>query len=705
MSLNNVKDKCIDGFYKVKSYWHKAPTGYEVSYKEVTNFTVGFGSIGIASVLVQWTSLAVTMPLMLSYFKASSGIIFILTMVAALIGLMRAPILSMIIDNSNSNNGKFKPFLIWSCTICCICFMVIPFIPQAWNSINIFSFTMPAIPLFGITETSAISMSVGLLLMFILMQVGTFIHTLFVQCMTGIENTITSVAQERSNITAIKNLISNLPNSLVNILMPAFAAILFTDGMKDVRIYRIFFPIVAIIAVVCAVVMYKGTNERMVINKRHKNKVKFWQGAKELSKNKYFWIITAFTVLSGIRGGANIYLYICNYSIGGKLGSTILAICNMVLNNAFIPGLLLGPMLVKKFGKAKVLNTSNILFVTMVVLQLVFIQAGNAGSFLILFGIFFQNLAGSVSFVSAIMTSDVLDYQQYKTNKRQEGFWHNYSNFILTFVGIFTAILTPLFLSFAGIGFGEVLDDVLQDVVIREKAYMNLTYLALIGGVLCIIPMMFYDLTEYKHRNIVRALRVRKAIENYQDGVLEDYDLICLKEVLDYLVHLKEFEGRTDLSKKEIKELKSAHYITEEMEKYDASEIEEMMTKYDEAKERYDDMLEQDRLANLKRNIELEEKILAFKTNNAAKKVVSNNAKMEKKSAKNGTDYTPEVFDEEAYVAEQIAKSRFMKDKDQLAKLRSTEIQEITEDVVEVQNEETEVSDDEISKSSDDDKE
>lgn len=603
-----MKEKLVDGFYKIKSYWRKPPAGYDVPYKEITSFTVGFGSYGIMSVLIQWTGLAINMPLMLYHFKASTGIIFLLGMVGSLIGLIRAPILSMIIDNSNSKHGKFKPFILWTCAFCCICFCLIPFIPYSWSDISVFSINMPAMPIFGVKEASSVTLSVGLLVMFVLMQIGTCVHQLFTQVMTGIENTISTVAQERSGIVAIKNLISNLPNSLVNIVLPLIASA-FALGMKDVRIYQISFPLIAVIAFGFAVVMFRGTKERAVVNKKHKNKVGFWKGAKALSKNKYFWMLAIFSIFSGLRGGANIYMWICTYSVPPSTGAILMSICNMVLNNAFIPGLLLGPWLVKKFGKAKVMTTSNICFAIMVALQLAMIY----NPYVTLVGIFFQNLSLSVSFVSSLMTSDVLDYQQYKSNIRLEGFWHNYSAFILTFAGIFTAILSPLFLSFGGVAFGAPIDEVLQDSTIRMNAYRYTTYLAIIGGVLSIVPMLFYDLTEYKHRNIIRGLKVRKAAENLADNALEDNDILYMKEVLDYITEVKSYEGATGLSKKQIKEIKSSHYVFEEIAKYDESLFDNVLKFYDEAYARNVIRVEQERLDGLGRNIEFEEKITALK--------------------------------------------------------------------------------------------
>ncbi len=81
-------------------------------------------------------------------------------------------------------------------------------------------------PVFGVAA-SHIDVTVGTAVMFLLIQLGTFFYTLLTQCLQGIEQTISPVSQERANIGAFKGLISNLPSSIVNIIIPLVAGIFF----------------------------------------------------------------------------------------------------------------------------------------------------------------------------------------------------------------------------------------------------------------------------------------------------------------------------------------------------------------------------------------------------------------------------------------------------------------------------------------------
>ncbi len=528
----NVKVKIKNGISLLKKHWKTPPDGYYVNYKEFLNLALGSGSLSFLSVIISWTTIAINIPMMISYFKVSTGFIFVAGIVASLFGLVRAPILSMMIDNSNSKKGKFKPFLLWSSILTALSFTFIPFIPQSWVGNILFAFDIPAIPVFAVAA-SHIEVSLGSLVMFLLVQIGTFFYTLLSQCLTGIEQTVSPVSQERANIGAFKGLICNIPSSVVNIIIPLVAGIVFAsskDPMNNIELYRWAFPLCGIGGVLFVFFTYFGVEERVVVHKEYVAKVKFSEGAKQLFGNKYFWIITIFNIAVGIRGNINMYLWICNYGIGGQKGAFALTVCNMLLNNALVPGMLVGPWMIKKLGKRNVMMISTVGFTVMAFMQLFTLKS----PYLMLVAIFFQNLFNGLSYISNIMVSDVLDYQQWKTGKRLEGFWQNCLSFVMTFCGLFTSALMPLFMSFGGVGFGDNIDIALKDSTIMYGTFRSVTWLGIIASVLCVIPIMFYDLSEKKHANYIRALRIRAIVENYKNNELSEEDLLKFKDIVNY---------------------------------------------------------------------------------------------------------------------------------------------------------------------------
>lgn len=526
--MNTVKGALA----KLKSNWKTPPEGYYVTYREFLSYALGNGSTSFIGVLTSWAAITINAPMMISYFKISSGFVFIAGIVASLLGLLRAPILSMIIDNSNSKKGKFKPFLLPSAILTVLFFVFIPFIPEGLNSRELFSFTIPSISIFDV-QASHISISIGVALMFSLIQIGTFFLSLLTQCLVGIEQTISPVSQERANITALKGIISYMPASIVNIIIPLVAGIVFANSdnpMNNIALYRWAFPICGVGGILFVLFAYFGTEERTVVHNDFVSKVKLWEGTKQLLTNKYFWITTIFYIAVAVRANINMYMWICNYAIGGKNGAFALTLCNAILNSALVPAMLIGPILIKKMGKRNVMLMSTVGFLVMAIMQLFTLKS----PYLMLVAVLFQNLFNGLSYVVGIMCPDALDYQQWKTGKRLEGFWQNTSGFIQTLFGFFTTALMPIFMSIGGVGFGDNIDVALKDPTIMENTFRSVTWLGIMAAVLAVVPICFYDLSEKKHADIIRALRIRAVVENYKNNDLSEEDKTSLMEILEY---------------------------------------------------------------------------------------------------------------------------------------------------------------------------
>ncbi|MGN0534291.1 MAG: MFS transporter, partial [Eubacterium sp.] len=528
-----LKTKIISGIGKFKSHWNKPPEGYQVAYKEFAAFAAGCGSPNLLGVLTQYTTIATSVHLMISYFRMSTGMAWILTILASVIAIIRSPILSMMIDNSNGKNGKFKPFLLWSAIGTAVSFSFVPYIPSSWMDIHLFSIPLPAIPIMGVYEASTINFNLGILLAFILIQIGLFFITLLNQSIAGIEQTISTVSQERANIGSIKGLVSGLPSSVVNIILPILAGTFFANqgGWNAVNMYRIIFPICGVLGVLMVLLLVKGVEERTVVKQEYVAKVKFIEGMKLLSKSKYFWIITIFNAFNAIRSLANITTWITQYSFASDTAKTVVGLyCSTILMNAIAVALLVGPFLIKKLGKKNLMILSCVGYVIMIALQVIF----HKSPVLILVVSFFEQFFGGFYFLTGIMTSDIMDEIQMKTGKRLEGFWQNYMAIVTTVIGIFTGMLTPLFLSFGGVGFSDDISLALQSTELRNNIFFYQSLLALIGSIIVAVPFFFYDLTEKKHANIVRVLRIRAAVDNFNDGMLQEEDIKYMKEIVDY---------------------------------------------------------------------------------------------------------------------------------------------------------------------------
>lgn len=93
---------------------------------------------------------------------------------------------------------------------------------------------------------------------------------------------------------------------------------------------------------------------------------------------------------------------------------------------------------------------------------------------------------------------------------------------VLTPIGYLTGMVIPYFFESYGITQNY---DILFDPMVRDNVFRILCILAIIGAFLQFAPLVFYDLTQTKHQNIIRVLKVRAMFEDYSNGVMTDEDL------------------------------------------------------------------------------------------------------------------------------------------------------------------------------------
>ncbi|MBO4539009.1 MAG: MFS transporter [Clostridia bacterium] len=626
-----MKEKVQNIWYKFRGYWNTPPKGYEVSYKEMSNLVVGHMGNSLHGIFTTWAGMATSVPLMVSYFKVSTGILFILGLLGTVLAFIKRPILSMVIDNSKSLNGKFRRLLVIPTIISALLLTAIPFIPQTWVSTDVLSFVIPAIPVMGIAEASQVTLTLGVLVAWLLNDAAGFVYEFVSQGLNGLKNTITSVSQERSIIASVLSFFGPWPSNIFGVAIPFIAAWFFSGGTGNVLVYRIIFPICAVLNIGFILFAYKGTKERMVAGRKYEAKVKFWEGAKALSTNKYFWLIWVFGIFNGIAAGANFFLWVCYYAVGGALGDTLIGVCNMTLGLGCGVGIFLGPILSKKFGKVKVLGVVNLFYSAAIGIQLLAYRV----PILILLCTFLHLTFSSFNFYTEIMTSEALDYEQYRSGKRLDGFWNNYGGILSTIVGVFTGMLSPIFMSMAGIGFGDPIDVAFANKEKMYSAFFFTTLLAFLGSLGRIVPTLFYNLSEKKHADIVRALRLRAACENYNTGDLTDEDILNVKEIVDYYNDEKNAGKITG-------------YLRDEYEKH--TEYEAILASHTAAQKRKEEREEREKREAFLRDCELEEKRYQFVLQKA------------KEKQKDGS------FDEEAFRADFIEKSRFLKVKEEQEK-------------------------------------
>lgn len=468
-------EKIVELPNKIISHWKTPAEGDYIPYKEFAAYS--FGGIGVNTInaLFGYVSLSASCLLTGSAYGIKPTHLAWMSIIMGIINFVKAPFISMIIDNTNSKYGKFRPLLLYTAvpTAALLCLMA--FLP------NDIDYTV---------KISLVGVTYAFLMIF---------QSLYAQAFTSLAQVLTPNGEERTRILSVSMFIYSLGPSIVNMLLPILAEL--TGGMTDFKTYRIFFPLFSIIGVVLSLITFKGTEEKIVVSKDYVAKVEFGDGIKQVAKNKYFWLINTNSVLGALKYGIGSILgWYCIYQLKSDF---VLGIMNTVIGTASVPLMLLAPMLAKKVGKKNVLIWTNLIRAVFCVIML--FTKNNTVLFIVCLYLATLSLGGE-GVVTSSMTAEIFDYQQWKTGTRLEGFITQLGGMVTALAGMFTGLITPYLYEYYGLKEDY---SVLLNSEIRMPIFNVAIITSLISCVLCVIPMFFYDLDEKKHEQIIEDLKKR----------------------------------------------------------------------------------------------------------------------------------------------------------------------------------------------------
>ncbi|MCM1545345.1 MAG: MFS transporter [Ruminococcus sp.] len=469
---------------EIKSHWNKPAEGKYIPYKEFAAYS--FGGIGVNTInsLFGYVALSANCLLVGSAYGIKPTHLAFLNIIMNVLNLIKTPFISMLIDNTNSKYGKFRPYLLTTGIPTALLICVMAFIP---NSINYW------------IKVAALGITYACLMIF---------QGLYAQCFTNLAQVLTPNGEERTGLLSVSQFIYSLGPSIVNMLLPILAEL--TGGMTNFNTYRIFFPIFSIIGIALSIITFKYTEEKIVVPKNYVAKVKFSEGIKQVAKNKYFWLINLYSILGSMK-----------YSIGSILGwyciyllksNTMLGIMNTVIGTAAVPMMLLAPILAKKISKKNIIIVTNILRIFFCIGM----SATMDSKVMFLVFLYLATLMlGGDAVLTTSMTAEIFDYQQWKTGTRLEGFITQFGGMLTAAASMLTGLIQPFFYEY----YGLVSDyNVLYDASVRTPIFNVLIIISIVSGLLGIIPMFFFNLKEKDHQKIIEDLKLRaKAEENVSE--------------------------------------------------------------------------------------------------------------------------------------------------------------------------------------------
>lgn len=471
----------INGFIQnLTTHWAKPAKGRYISYKEMAAYSVGGVGVNTINSLFGYVALTANCLLVGSVYGIKPTHLAFLSTIMFVLNLIKTPFISMLMDNTNSKYGKFRPYLLYTGVPTVVLLIAMAFIPLS------------------------ASYSVKCVMLTLIYAFLMIFQSIYSSAFASLAQVLTPNGEERTTLLSVSAFIYNLGPSLVNMLLPILAGL--TGGMTNIRTYRILFPIFSIIGVVLGLITFWGTEEKIVVSKDYVARVKFKEGIRQIATNKYFWSLNAYQILGILKHCvAWITAWYCVYAMRNDAA---LGIINTIMGTASVPGMLLAPLLAKKLGKRNTLIGANLIHAVFSGCMIF----GMKSPVLLFTMLYLSTLSIGMDYVIIqSMTADIFDYQQWKTGQRIEGFISQFSTMLIAaFTTLFNLIL-PFFYEHYGLKTDYT---VLYNESVRSPIFNVLIITSVISSLAALIPLLFYDLTDRKQKQMIEDLKARAEEEN-----------------------------------------------------------------------------------------------------------------------------------------------------------------------------------------------
>ncbi|MDR0855598.1 MAG: MFS transporter [Christensenellaceae bacterium] len=523
MEKKNVFNKIGAAFSNIVKYWSSPKPGNNVPYKETVAYSVGGIGVYFIQQMLGYMAFAGSSFVFANCYGIPPATLIILSVVSTAVGLLLAPLKSLLIDNMRSKYGKFRPFILIGGLPTVLFSLLIIFLPVDGEPALIYS------------------------AIFVTFTLVTFFNGLFSVAFNSLPQVMSSNSHERSWIYTISTNLFSFAPTICGVLLPFIAGVFKSEtdpsGYENIMFYRLLFPIFGAIGVTVSLLCFFLTKERLVVSKEYVPHIKFLEGFEKVAKNKYFWLnnISAFFAPLRALVNATIMNFLLLYGSLGVFGmnrDATMSLFATVLGFAWTPGLLLAPVFIKKFGARKMKLASAFGCAAMSVAMLFCFLLPSPPFFLFIAIQMVWNFSASISMIlDPTINADVLDYQQYKTGDRLDGYISQTGGMLTSIVGIATsAIPTALYAMFgakdgnykslaegSNTAFGNFvyleIGDNLRGIIVA------FCLVGAIGAALTAVPFFWYDLNGSKHRNMVKVLKIRAMFADNTLGVLSDTQL------------------------------------------------------------------------------------------------------------------------------------------------------------------------------------
>lgn len=528
----------------VKQYWNTPAEGNYVPYKEIVN-------LGVAGFGIHWAStLGNAIGLSAANFIVGASIglqpvhLQIMLIIANIVGIPIGIFRGWYFDNHKLPGGKFIPIMLKTPIPIAIISTLFVWLPyenmEYWTKV-------------------------------VVVWVGFMILSVFLgfynEAFAFYKQVITPNAQERANVSSISQILYSFAPTVTSLVVPTIAGL--TWGMDNIWTYRVVYPGFTIVGLIVLFIFTPKLKERIIVAKRPVEYVNLMDSLREVAKNKYFWIINLGSWVGFLEGSSAVLVnWTFNYSDDGA-HKAYMGLATTLISNAALWAMMLAPFAIKLMGKRNLLIVHNTINVVLYAILLLVYK----NVLLMCIVVYLNTFVNTFSNVyTPNINADMRDYHQWKTGVRVDGLFTPLT-LIGTILGFFTGLVVPAIYEQMGLK-----DDysVLYNDEMRNNLFTVLIICSIVGSIMNLIPYLFYDLTEKKHRGYVNVLKIRAMFEDYGNGELDNKQLIDAMNIIKGArADLQKKIVDKSLSKAEIKEIKkhnefveSLPIVREELEKF-----------------------------------------------------------------------------------------------------------------------------------------
>lgn len=328
----------------------------------------------------------------------------------------------------------------------------------------------------------------------------------------SLASVMTTKDNERSILSmcrAVGGGFGNLPTLIFPILVMTAGA----DGNQmDAHKLRIGMIAIAVAMIVLYTISFKLTTERVVISDEKEEKISIIKTIKMLITDRAFVTMSIIgCLLIAVQmylNTVNLYLFKDYFHRSGM--NTVYMIVSYAPMALMIP---FANMLIKKFGKKEVCTVS--LAISTLAAFLTFILHLGEGSIMLFIVLAFFINAGIGFLVLEVwsMAADIIDFHEWKTNKREEA-----STFALfTFmrkIGQAIAALAPFLVSLVGYDAAKVGTGVAQSAEVLKNMYNVSTFVPFLMIALMLVLSIIYPLNKKTAEKMHADLEEKRSHEN-----------------------------------------------------------------------------------------------------------------------------------------------------------------------------------------------